>query len=316
MVARDSNKPQREEPWSASVTADRLGALELSRLGNLELVARRVVEGFLIGLHRSPFRGFSVEFAENRPYVPGDDVRFLDWKMYARSDRFYIKQFDAETNLRAYLVLDVSRSMAWCSDPASLTSKLQYGRLLAASLAALMLRQGDAVGLLAFDEEVREHVRPRGRRAHLGLLLRGLAALGADGRTDAGNAIRDVAVRMNRRGLVLLLSDLLVEPAGTRRALRYLRHRGHDVLVLHIMDPAERELPASGDAIYFDPESGEELLASSSALRGEFRASVDRAIHEWRIECLKMGAAYHLLTTDQPLRLALQRLLETRSRLG
>ena len=288
----------------------------LSDLGRLELVARGVVEGFLIGLHRSPHRGFSVEFAENRPYYPGDDIRFLDWRMFARSDRWYLKQFEEETNLRAYLVLDSSQSMAWSSDSTRRVTKLEYARLLAASLANLLLRQGDATGLVAFDDRIRAHVSPRASRRHLATLLRELVALEGSGQSEAGTAMKDVAIRLRRRGLIVLMSDLLVDPGGTRRALHFLRHRGHEVLVFHIMDPGERELPASGDAVYYDPETGDELRTSSASLRGEYADAVDRAVAEWRRECRKMGADYHLLTTDTPMNPGLGRYLEKRARLA
>jgi uncharacterized protein (DUF58 family) len=296
--------------------ADRLDPLVLAALGRLELVARGVVEGFLIGLHSSPHRGFSVEFAENRPYYTGDDVRFIDWRMFARSDRYFIKQYEEETNLRAYMLVDVSRSMAWTSDSSRTVSKLEYARLLTAALSLLLLRQADAVGLVAFDDGIREHVEPRAARQHLSRLLRALVALEEGGATDAGAAIREVAVRLRRRGLVVLVSDLLVEPEETRKALHYLRHRGHEILVFHLMDPAERDLPASGDALFFDPESREELLTNSAALRTEYRRSVDEAVESWRLECRRMGADYHLFTTDTPLGHVLGRYLEKRARLG
>jgi uncharacterized protein (DUF58 family) len=284
--------------------------------GRLELIARGVVEGFLIGLHRSPHRGFSVEFAENRPYYPGDDIRFLDWRMYARSDRWYLKQFEEETNLRAYLVLDTSRSMHWSSEAMAGFSKLDYGRLLSASLAGLLLRQGDATGLVAFDDRVRTHLPPRASRRHLATILRELVSLEGDGRSEAGPAMRDVAIRLRRRGLVVMVSDLLVDSEVTRRALHYLRHRGHEVIVLHIMDPGERALPATGDAVFFDPETGEELRSSSAALRTEYAAAVQDAIDEWRSECRGMGADYQLLMTDTPLGVGLGHLLQKRARLG
>ena len=295
---------------------DQLDPHKLADLGNLELVARGVVDGFLIGLHRSPHRGFSVEFAENRAYNPGDDPRFLDWKMYARSDRLYIKQFEEETNLRAYLVLDVSSSMAWTSEAGRFVSKLHYGRMLAASLTMLLARQGDAVGLLAFDDRVRLHLHPRGSRRHVSTVLSSLAALQDGGATDAGAAVKDVAVRLRRRGLVILISDLLVQADETLRALRYLRHRGHEVLMLHVMDPAELELPSAGEAVFFDPESGDELRTNSAALRKHYREAVSEAIRKWRLEALRMGADYHVVSTDTPLGTALGSYLEKRARLG
>lgn len=295
---------------------DLMSPLHVSALGRLEFVARAIVDGFLIGLHRSPHRGFSVEFAENRPYYPGDDIRFVDWKMYGRSDRYYVKQFEEETNLRAYLLLDTSESMAWVSDAARYVPKLDYARLLAASISLLLLRQGDAVGLIAFDEAIRAHVEVRGVLRHLNRLVREMDALEGRGGTGAERALGDVAVRLRRRGLVVLVSDLLVQPQATRDALHYLRHRGHEVLVFHLMDPAERSLPAAGDAVFFDPETGEELRASSAALRREYARAVEEAVTEWRRVCRGMGADYELVTTDTPVGHVLRRYLEKRARLG
>jgi uncharacterized protein (DUF58 family) len=301
---------------SGRSAVDRLNPADLAALGNLEFVARSVVEGFLIGLHRSPHRGFSVEFAENRQYVPGDDVRHVDWRMYARSDRYYVKQYEEETNLRAYLAVDTSRSMDWSSAPGQLVSKLEYARLLAASLAYLLLRQGDAAGLLAFDDQIRLRVQPRGTRRHLATLLASLAGLRGSGTTDARGAIREVALRMRRRGLVVLISDLLVDPEETLRALHFLRHRGHEVLVFHLMDPGERDLPQAGDAVFFDPEDESEVRTDSAGLRPDYRRAVEEAVRSWRLECRRMGADYHLFTTDTPLGTVLGEYLEKRSRLG
>lgn len=301
---------------TASGRPDLLSPLHLAALGRLEFVARSVVDGFLIGLHRSPYRGFSVEFAENRPYYPGDDIRFVDWKMYGRSDRYYVKQFEEETNLRAYLLLDTSESMDWVSDEGRLVTKLAYARLLAASLSVLLLRQGDAVGMLAFDTEIRAHVAPRGVLRHLNRLVRELESLEGHGGTEAERALGDVAVRLRRRGLVVLISDLLVEPQATRDALHFLRHRGHEVLVFHLMDPAERELPPAGDALFYDPETGDELRTSSSALRREYGRAVEEAISDWRRVCRGMGADYEVVTTDTPIGRVLRRYFEKRARLG
>jgi uncharacterized protein (DUF58 family) len=295
---------------------DLLGPRELAGMANLELVARGVVEGFLIGLHNSPYRGFSVEFAENRPYNPGDDIRFVDWKMWGRSDRYYVKQFEEETNLRAYMLLDISHSMQWVSDPQRLVSKIEYARMLAASLGLLLLRQGDAVGVITFNDRVRDHLQPRSARQHWHRVLGVVGDADAAGTTEAAAAIRDVAMRLQRRGLVILISDLLVTPDVTRTALSYLRHRGHEVLVFHLMDPGERDLPSTGDAVYFDPETGEELLTNSAALRRRYREAVDRATRSWVLDAARIGAEYHLLTTDIPLGVALRSYLDKRARLG
>lgn len=313
------NKPTASIPSPKEATRQRLDLAsprEIAGLSHLELIARGVVEGFLIGLHRSPNRGFSAEFAENRPYNPGDDPRFLDWKVYARSDRLFIKQFEEETNLRAYILLDVSGSMAWVSDPERYPTKLEYARLLAASLSLLLMRQGDATGLIAFDDTLRAHLVPRTTRLHWRRLLTQLERLDADGRTEAGTALRDVAGRLQRRGLVVLISDLLVDPETTRTALRFLRHRGHEVLIFHVMDPGELELPAAGEAVFFDPETGEELGTNSAALRREYREAVEEAIEGWKLEAMRFGAEYAFVTTDTPLGLALRRFLRKRERLG
>ena len=293
---------------------DLLSPRELAGLGGLEFVSREVVEGFLAGLHRSPHRGFSVEFAEHRMYQPGDDLRYVDWRMYGRSDRYYIKQFEEETNLRCYILLDTSASMAWSSE--DLPPKLWYGKQLAAALALLLLRQGDSVGLIAFDERIRAHLAPRGGRRQFTHIAETAAALEAAGQTEAGSALRDVAGRLRRRGLVILLSDLLVDPDSTRLAIRFLRHRGHEVLVFHLMDPGERELPAMRDARFVDPETGEEIPVSVADLRVEYREAVTRALAEWRRTLTPQGVDYTLVETDQAMVHALRAYLDKRERLG
>jgi len=311
-----ANEHERTERRPAGERLDLLEPEQLARLGGLEFVARRVVEGFIAGLHRSPHRGFSVEFAEHRMYQPGDDLRYLDWRMFGRSDRYYIKQFEEETNLRAYLLLDVSASMAWSSAPASLPPKHWYARQLAACLALLLLRQGDAVGLVGFDDRTRAHVTPRGGRRQWHELLRTLAGLDVSGQTNAGSALRDVAGRLRRRGLVVLISDLLVDAPSTRLALRFLRHRGHEVLVFHLLDPGERELPGMGEARFVDPETEEELPVSVPDLRREYREAVAGALAEWRRELAPQAIDYVLVGTDQPLVHALRAYLGKRERLG
>ena len=293
--------------------ADLLTPNQLASLGGLEFVATRIVEGLLTGLHRSPHRGFSVEFAEHRMYQPGDDLRFVDWRMFGRSDRYYVKQFEEETNLRATLLLDLSASMDWSSDEAGgLPPKLWYAKQLAASLALLLVRQGDAVGLTAFDDAVRLRVEPRGGRAHWHQLVRSMEALQAGGRTDAASPIREVAARTRRRGLTILISDLLVDPDDTRLALRMLRHQGHEVLVFHLIDPGELELPPVRDARFVDPETGEELPASAADLREEYRRAVEEALAEWRRALAPEGMDYVVAATDRPLALSLREYLARR----
>lgn len=288
----------------------------LAQLGGVELVAREVVEGFLMGLHRSPHRGFSAEFAELRMYQPGDDLRYIDWRMYGRSDRFYVKQFEEETNLRAYLLVDVSASMGWSSNPPALPTKLWYARHLAAALSLILVRQGDTVGLSAFHDEVVDRLPPRGGRRQWHELVRRLSGLEAAGGTRAQTALRELAVRLRRRGLVILLSDLLVDPEQTRTALRFLRHRGHEVLVFHLLDPGERELPATADARFVDPETDAELQVSVADVRSEYRAAVTDALAEWERSLRPHGIDYEVVDTGRPLSLALRAYLRKRERLG
>ena len=261
--------------------ADLMDPQTLSQLGGVELIARQVVEGFIMGLHRSPHRGFSAEFAELRAYQPGDDLRHIDWRMFGRSDRYYVKQFEEETNLRAYILVDVSTSMGWSSNPDSLPSKLWYAKHLAASLAFILLRQGDSVGVVAFHDTVVERVQARGGRRQWSELARKMTALQATGGTSAEGALRDLAVRLRRAGLVVLLSDLLVRPDETLTALKFLRHHGHEVLVFHLLDPGERELPAASEARFYDPETNDELLVSVADIRVEYREAVADALEEW-----------------------------------
>jgi len=291
------------------VSAQRLDLLDpytVAGLGGIELVARGVVEGFLSGLHRSPYRGFSVEFAEHRPYQPGDELRYLDWKILGRRDRLYVKQFEEETNLRATLVLDVSRSMGWAGAPERLT-KCGYAVRLAAALGLILLRQRDATGLIAFDDAVRVTLPPKARAGQWHLLARTLQGLEPGGGTAAEGALRRVTGLLRRRGMVLFISDLLVERELLLTALRYLRHRGHVVTVLHVMDPGEVDLAPSGEARFVDPETGEGVVAAPRDLGPEYRATVERVVRAWRRACRTSGIGYHQVTTTTPFGDALRR---------
>jgi uncharacterized protein (DUF58 family) len=235
--------------------------------------------------------------------------------MFGRSDRYYVKQFEEETNLRAYVLLDVSASMGWSSAP-GLPTKLWYAKHLAAALALILLRQGDAVGLTTFHDRIGLRVAPRGGRAQWHELARRLERVEAEGATSAHTALRDLAVRLRRRGLVILLSDLLVDPDATRTALRFLRHQGHEVLVFHLLDPGERELPATPDARFFDPETDQELQVSVADVRDEYRDAVAAALREWERSVRPHGIDYVVLDTDRPLARPLRAYLHKREALG
>ena len=286
---------------------DLLNPAEVAKLGGIEIVAEGVVEGFLSGLHRSPFRGFSVEFTEHRAYQPGDELRYLDWRILARADRLFVKQFEEETNLRAMILMDVSRSMEWRGAPDRLT-KREYAERLAAALGLILLRQRDATGLITFDDAVREVVPARVKTGQWRRLVRGIMATPEGRGTAAEAALRHVTSLLVRRGLVLLLSDLLLERELTLTALRYLRHRGHQVVVLHLMDPAERELAGPPEVRFRDPESGVSLVVRPRELARAYRDTVQREIAAWRAACRRHGIAYHDIMTDQPFGLALRRL--------
>jgi uncharacterized protein (DUF58 family) len=286
---------------------DLLDPAEVARLGGIEIVAQGVVEGFLAGLHRSPFRGFSVEFTEHRAYQPGDELRYLDWRMLARSDRLFVKQFEEETNLRSMILLDASRSMEWRGAPDRLT-KREYAERLAAALGLILLRQRDATGLVTFDDAVREVVPARVKAGQWHRLVRGILETPTGGGTAAEPALRKVTSLLTRRGMVVLLSDLLLERELVLTALRYLRHRGHQVIVFHVMDPAERELAGPAEVRFRDPESDESLVVRPRELARVYRETVRREIAAWRGACRRHGIIYHDVTTDQPFGLALRRL--------
>lgn len=294
--------------------ADLIDPASLASLGRIEIVARWVVDGFLTGLHRSPRKGFSVEFAEFRPYQPGDDLRYIDWKVVARADRWMIKQFEEETNTRAALVLDVSRSMDWSGDPGRL-SKLRYAEQVVAAIALLLIRQRDAVGLIRYDDRLRSVLPARARSVQWRRIVRALLEPGAGPDSRMADAVRQAAKLVRRPGLVIVISDLLIDPDEMESALRVARAAGHQVTVLHIMDPAERELDVRGEAIFYDSETDLEIAATVSDVREAYRATVTEAIEEWRTRLASIGAAYEVIPTDAPFGVPLRRAFATRQRI-
>ena len=294
---------------------DLLDPYEVAQLGGLELIAEGVVEGFLTGLHQSPFRGFSVEFIEHRPYQPGDELRYIDWRMLARSDRLTVKQFEEETNLRSMIVMDASRSMHWTGSERRL-SKLEYARRLAAALSLIMLRQRDATGFIGFDEEVRTVVPARARTQQWWTLVSAISQLKPGLGTAAEPALRRVTDLLRRRGMVVFISDLLLDRDLTMKALQFLRHRGHQVMVFHIMDPAEINLDGPPEARFEDPETHGGVIARPRELRAAYADTVQRTIAEWRLSCRRGGIAYHHVLTDAPFGFVLRRAIARRSRLA
>jgi len=289
-----------------------LDARFVSKLARLDLTARLVVEGFLAGLHRSPYHGFSVEFAEHRQYMPGDPLRHLDWKVLAKSDRKYVKQYEEETNLRASILVDTSASMGYASGA---ITKLDYARQLAAALAYLMLGQNDAVGMFAFATGKAELIPPRSTMGHLRPLLFLLDRLTPGGATNFTSSLHTLAERMTRRGLVIILSDLLDEPDRIAQAIHHFRHSQHEVLVFHVLDPQEVSFDFQREAVYVDLETGERVTTRPQELRSDYRARVGEWKAKLRQFCLEKRAEYVPLTTDQPYDRALLEYLSKRSRL-
>lgn len=294
--------------------ADLLDPAQVASLGRMEIVARWVVEGFLQGLHRSPRKGFSVEFAEYRQYQPGDDLRYMDWKVVARADKWMIKQFEEETNLRAAIVLDVSKSMDWKGKTTGIT-KLQYAEQIVASVSLLLLKQKDAVGLVRYDDQVRSVIPPKARTIHWRRLMKALEEPGGGGDSQMGTAIMHAGRMVSRPGIVIMVSDLLVDPEATMAGLRAVRAGGHDVTVLHIMDRSERELDLAPEGVFADTETDLKVPATASEVREAYRRTVDHAIQEWRDRLSSLGVSYEVVFTDEPFGVPLRKAFAARQRL-
>jgi uncharacterized protein (DUF58 family) len=285
----------------------------LACVGNMELVARQVVEGFLTGRHRSPYHGFSVEYLDHRAYTPGDDIRTLDWKILARTDKYHVKLFQDETNLRAYLLLDCSRSMTFKSGG---LSKLEYGSYLAAALTHLMLHQNDAVGLVLFDEEARQYLTPRARPTQFRRVLDLLEDAPVGGDTDVGAVLHQIAERIRRRGLVILISDLIDDPMAVANGLQHFRHNNHEVVVFHVLDEAELTLPYDRLTRFKDMEGAGRVVANPKSLRARYLARLQAFIDRLKAVCYERNISYNLANTKDPYDLFLAAYLEKRSRIG
>ncbi|GAB4238338.1 MAG: DUF58 domain-containing protein [Acidobacteriota bacterium] len=283
----------------------------LAGLGNLQLIARAVVEGFLSGLHRSPYHGFSLEFAEYREYSPGDDIRKVDWRVFARTDRFYVKKFEGETNTRLYLLLDASRSMGFSSHG---VSKLHYGRMLAAALGYFAIRQNDAPGLITFDEAIRRFTPPRTRPGHFAQLAHHLEHTEPAGSTALVGVLEDFARLIRKRSIVVLISDFYEDVASLARSLRFFHFRGNDVILFQILDPQEVELNLSELTTLEDMETGETLPFSPHEQLEPYARALEEHLAKIRNECRNIFIDHLTLRTDQPLDQALYRYLTARSR--
>jgi uncharacterized protein (DUF58 family) len=299
-----------------------LDAEALSKLGRLELVARGVVEGFVAGRHRSPYRGFSVEFAEHREYVPGDDPRDLDWRVYGKSDRYYIKRYIEETNLRCTLLLDASGSMAYTGEAAARRngqrlSKFAYARYLAATLAHLLIHQQDAVGLVTFDTAVRRYIPSRSRTSHMQVLLEELHATQPGHETALAPIFHDIAERVHRRGLIILLSDLFDDPEEILKALHHFRFKKHEVIVLHVLAEEELTFPFDRWSLFRDLELADrKVQLDPRSIRAAYLDEVRRFVTQIEAGCGRMNVDYVPVTTAHDFDVALVSYLARRRSLA
>ena len=282
----------------------------LAKIGNLELIAKSVVEGFISGLHKSPYHGFSVEFAQYRQYMPGDDIKHLDWKAYGRTNRYYIKQFEEETNLNCYLLLDTSESMNYGSGE---LTKLQYASYLIASVAYFMAKQRDAVGFAYFDERLHEYLPARSSPAHLHTILLTLERIQTNKLTHMGEPIHQIAERLTKRGLVILISDLYEDdPDAVVKALEHLRYDGHEVIVFHILDNQELEFAFDRVARFVDAETDEEIIATPQAIRESYLSHLHDFINHYKLELSRADIDYNTIDTTTPVDYALSSYLAKR----
>ncbi|HTP79317.1 MAG TPA: DUF58 domain-containing protein [Bacteroidota bacterium] len=285
----------------------------VAQLANMELRARLVVEGYITGLHKSPYHGFSVEFTEHRQYLPGDEMKYIDWKAYGKTDRYYIKQFEEETNLKSYILLDASRSMDFSSGRNM--RKLEYASSIAAALAYLMVEQRDAVGLTVYDEHVRTSLPPRATRLYLKQILRELELTQAGGRTGTAASLHRIAEQLKRRGLIIVLSDLFDDPAQVLSALKHFRHKGNEVVVMQVLDPQERSFAFEGDAIFRDMETNEEIATQPWHIRAAYRESMKAFLDAYKQAFRDNAIDYVQLDTETPFDKALFEYLNKRSRM-
>ncbi len=283
----------------------------LSGVRNLKLVAKTVVDGFVSGLHTSPYHGFSLDFMEYREYSPGDDIRGVDWKVYARSDRFYVKKYQGETNTRLHILLDASKSMTFSSHK---LSKLDYGRFLAASLAYFAVQQKDAAGLLSFDSGILQHIPPRTRSGHFLLILKQLEHLKAGGETDISGVLKKLSALINKRSLVVLISDFYQEADRLAKALRFFHYRGNDIILFHILDPMELEMQIPETQTLEDMETSERVPYDPQHSRQPYLDQLQKHIDDLKKECRSHLIDYELMNTQEPLDRALHRYLSVRDR--
>jgi len=285
----------------------------ISKLNSLELRARLVVEGFMVGLHKSPYHGFSVEFTEHRPYMQGDGLKDVDWKVFGKTEKYFIKQYEEETNLKSYILLDTSSSMNYASD--GNITKLEYGSILVAGLSYLMIKQQDAVGLSLYSEKINTYLPPKSTRAYLLKIFKNLSEAKASSKTNTASSLNSIAEKIKRRGLVVIVSDFFDDIDSVLKALKHFRYQKNEVIVFQILDPFERSFAFGRDAIFKDLETAEEITTQPYQIQKAYKESMSEFISRIKTECLNSNIEYNLIDTSDPFDKALLSYIQKRSRL-
>ena len=285
----------------------------INKIDNLSLRAKLVVEGFIIGMHKSPYHGFSVEFSEHRPYGFGDEIKYIDWKLWGKTDRFYIKQFEEETNLKCHLILDKSLSMSFGSDK---LTKFQYSKSIAAALSYLMIKQQDGVGLTTFDEKIDISISPKSKISHLNLLLKTMHNSKTGGETNISNLLHGLAESITKKGLIVLISDLLDDEKKVMESLRHFRYKGHEIIVFHIVDPKEKNLDYNQNINFIDLEKKYNIIADSRLIKDNYNKAFMKFSNYYKYECLKNKIDYNLISSSDSLDKTLLQYLIKRSQIN
>ena len=285
----------------------------ISKLNSLELKARLVVEGFMVGLHKSPYHGFSVEFTEHRPYMQGDNLKDVDWKVYGKTERYFIKQYEEETNLKSYILLDTSKSMDYTSGEN--ITKLNYSIILVAALSYLMIKQQDAVGLSLYSEQIDKYFPPKATRAYLLEILKNLSTVKASSKTNTAASLNSIAEKIKRRGLVVIVSDFFDDINSILSALKYFRYKNNEVIVFQVLDPLERSFAFGRDAVFKDLETGAEMTTQPYQIQKAYKDAMNNFINKIKSECRNSNIEYNLIETSTPFDKALFNYIQKRSRL-
>ena len=285
----------------------------ISKLDNLQIKAKKVVEGFIVGLHKSPYHGFSVEFSDHRSYGPGDEVRHIDWKLWGKTDRFFVKRYEEETNLKAHIIIDQSASMGYSSHS---MSKLEYSKILGASFSYMLIKNQDAVGLYMFNSKIKKTIPPRSTRSHLNLILMEMNKIKPRSQTDIAKALHECADKTHKKGLVILISDLMDNPEKILKGLKHLLYKGHEVLVFHVLDPREIDFDFKERVRFKDMESGQEIVTDPRQLKKSYQKQFNKFMNFYKQNCGKNRIDYIPIKTDQPLDTALTEYLAKRQKLN